>query len=318
MERTLTASAPGIGAALEIPAIQPELRSKFTALYGAAGHEWIERFPNLLRSCIERWAVVEVGEPFGYVGYAWVAPVRVEGGSEAVLKLAPPDQEFANEYHAMRLYGGNGAARLIDGDPAAVALLLERLRPGTTLADLGDDAEATGIGARAMADVFRPLPAEHTFPTLAQWGAAFERVRARHGGGCGGFPVDLFEPAQRIYFELCASQEAPVLLHGDLHHWNILRAERAQWLAIDPKGLAGERAFEPAAFLRNKADIAADATALARRRIAQMSGVLGVDAQRVLLWAFAGGVLGALWEFEDDGKVHEEHLVIARALRPLV
>jgi streptomycin 6-kinase len=93
---------------------------------------------------------------------------------------------------------------------------------------------------------------------------------------------------------------------------------REPWLVIDPKGLAGERAYETAAFLRNKADIEADTTALAQRRIAQMSEVMGVDRQRVLLWAFAAGVLSALWTFEDHGEIGEANLVLPRALRGLV
>lgn len=300
---------------MEVPEIQPGLQQKFIDVNGEMGREWIAAFPALLRSFIERWDIVELGDTFGYVGYAWVAPVRLRDGTEAVLKLAPPDKEYANEGIAMRLYDGRGAARLIDGDSEAVALLLERLRPGTTLAEVEDDVEATETGARAMAKLFRPLPEEHAFPTVERWGGAFARVREANGGGCGGFPPELFEPAERIYFEMCASQGTPVLLHGDLHHWNILRAEREPWLVIDPKGLAGEPAYETAAFLRNKADIEPDSAALAHRRIAQMSEVIGLDKQRVLRWAFAAGVLSALWTFEDHGEISERNIVLPRALR---
>lgn len=303
---------------MEVPEIQPGLQQKFIHVYGDLGREWIAAFPDLLRSFIDEWGVVELGETFAYVGYAWVAPVRLKDGTEAVLKLAPPDKEYANEGKALRLYDGKGAARLIDGNTEAVALLLERLRPGNMLAELEDDVAATEIGAKAMAALFRPLPVEHTFPTVERWGAAFARVREANGGGCGSFPPELFEPAERIYFEMCASQDTPVLLHGDLHHWNILSAEREPWLVIDPKGLAGEPAYETAAFLRNKADIEADTTALAQRRIAQMSEVMGLDRQRVLLWAFASGVLSALWTFEDHGEIGERNIVLPRALRGLI
>ena len=300
---------------MEVPEIQPGLQQKFIDVYGDVGREWSAAFPALLRSCIERWGVAELGDTFAYVGYAWVAPVRLRDGTEAVLKLAPPDKEYANEGKAMRTYDGRGAARLIDADTEAVALLLERLRPGTTLAEVEDDVQATEIGAHAMAALFRPLPEDHPFPTVERWGAAFGRVRAAYDGGCGGFPPELFEPAEQIYFEMCASQETPMLLHGDLHHWNILRAEREPWLVIDPKGLAGEPAYETAAFLRNRADIESDTTALAQRRIAQMADVIGLDRQRVLRWAFSAGVLSAVWTFEDHGEIGEQNIVLPRALR---
>jgi streptomycin 6-kinase len=57
--------------------------------------------------------------------------------------------------------------------------------------------------------------------------------------------------AESLFRELIASSESPVLLHGDLHHFNILSARRQPWLAIDPKGVAGEPAYEPGALLRN-------------------------------------------------------------------
>lgn len=301
-----------------MPEIQPELAQKFIDVYGDVGRAWIAAFPALLERFREEWDVVELGETFPYVGYAWVAPVRLRDGTEAVLKLAPQDKEYASECVAMELYAGAGAAKLLRADQQAVALLLERLRPGTTLADVADDVAATVIGAKAMRQLFRPLPESHPFPTVERWGAAFRRVREANNGSCGGFPPELFEPAERIYFELCQSQDTPVLLHGDLHHWNILSAQREPWLVIDPKGVAGEPAYEPAAFLRNKANVEPDTAKLAHRRISQMAEVLGLDRQRIMLWAFASGVLSALWVFEDHNEIGEQHLVLPRALLPSV
>jgi streptomycin 6-kinase len=303
---------------LESVTIQPALAQKFIDVYGEVGRAWMARFPALVDRFRQQWDIVEVGGTFPYVGYAWVAPVTLRDGTQAVLKLAPPDKEYASEYEALRLYAGDGAARLIAGDPGAVGLLLERLEPGTTLAELEDDIAATEIAGRAMRKLFRALPADHPFPTVERWGAAFRRVREANSGTSGGFPPELFDPAERIYFELSASQAEPVLLHGDLHHWNILRAQREPWLVIDPKGLAGEPAYDAGALLRNKTDVEPDVRRLTERRIAQLAEILEVDKQRLLLWAFSGGVLSALWMFEDHGVIGEQHLVLPRALLPSV
>ena len=303
---------------MESPEISLRIRERLIGANGEAGREWLARFPALLREVCARWDVVSLEPAFEYVGYAWVAPVRLGSGEPAVLKLAPPGAESVAECAALRLYDGDGAVRVLEADPSAVALLLERLEPGTPLADLEDDTEATAIAARAMVRCFRPLPANHGFPTVERLGAAFARVRAASGGGCGPFPADLFDPAERLYFELCASQAPPVLLHGDLHHWNILRAGREPWLVIDPKGVAGEPAFEPAACLRNRVDIEGDVTATALRRIAQFAETLAVDRERVLRWGFAAGMLSALWRFEDHGDTDERWLALPRALRPFV
>ena len=298
--------------------IEPPLARKMTDVYGDVGREWIARFPALLERFRQEWGVSKLTPPFAYVGYAWVAPGELADGTRVVLKLAPEDKEYASEIEALKLYAGAGAVRLLESDNKATALLLERIEPGDMLGELDDDVAATEIAGHVFAKLFRPLPAVHPFPTVERWGLAFERVRTKYNGGCGKFPAELFDPAERIYAEMCQSSAPAVLLHGDLHHWNILSATREPWLAIDPKGLAGEPAYEVGALLRNKTDVEADPLALSVRRMRQLSEILEVDYQRVLLWAFSAGVLSAIWTFEDHGEIHERHLVLPRALLPLV
>jgi streptomycin 6-kinase len=296
---------------------QPELARKFIDIYGDAGRDWIEACPALLERFRRQWGLT-LGETFAYVGYAYVVRAELADGTPAVLKLAPPDPEFTNEIAALRLYDGRGAVCLLDADPDATAVLLERLEPGTPLADLDDDVRATDIAAGVMRQLWRPLPPGHDFPTVERWGQAFARVRAANRGGSGAFPPELFEPAERLYFELCASQAGPVLLHGDLHHWNILAAQRGGWLAIDPKGVAGEPAYEVGALLRNRTDAEPDLRALTERRIDQLADRLGLDRRRLVRWAFAEGVLSALWTFEGHGRIGEEQLALPRALLPTI
>ncbi len=298
--------------------LQPELQKRFIEVYGDVGREWCDAFPDLLERVRERWGLT-LGETFSYVGYAYVVRAELPDGTPAVLKVAPPEKELISETAALRHYNGDGICRLIDGDETEVSLLLERLEPGTTLAELGDDVEATEIAASVMKRLFKPLPPEHSFPTIDRWGEAFHRVREKHNGGCGAFPAELFEPAFDLYFSLCASQEEPVLLHGDLHHYNILRAAREPWLAIDPKGLAGEPAYDVGPYLYNRIEGVNDVREYTLRRIGQFSEVLGIDRQRLIGWGFAQAVLSRLWTFEDTGEVNEnDHLRVARALLPLV
>ena len=293
-----------------------ELRRKFIEVYGEDGRAWSDAFPALLERVTRRWGLT-LGEGFSYVGYAYVVRAELPDRTPAVLKLAPPDKEQVSELAALRHYGGDGICRLIDGDDSEVSLLLERLEPGTTLAELDDDVAATGIAANVMTKLFKPLSAGHGFVSLERWGEAFRRVRERYDGGCGAFPAELFEPAAELWADLCATQGEQVLLHGDLHHYNILRAAREPWLAIDPKGLAGERAYEIGPYLYNKIEGVADMRSYTLRRIDQFSDILGIDRQRLIAWGFAQAVLSRLWNFEDTGVVDEsDHLRVARALLP--
>ena len=165
-----------------------------------------------------------------------------------------------------------------------------------------------------MRQLWRPVPPDHTFPTVARWAKGMQRLRAEFGGGTGPFPSRLVEKAERLFADLLGSMNAPVLLHGDLHHWNILAAERRPWLAIDPKGIAGEPAYEVGALLRNRLDAGPDIRRLTMRRVDQLAEALGFDRKRLWAWCLAQAVLSAWWSYEDHGGGWEEMIEFAELL----
>ncbi len=290
-------------------------------LHGAAGAAWLKALPDLIAACEARWDV-RASAPFPNLSYNYAAPAVRRDGTPVVLKLGfPSDDALRNEMEALRLYDGRGSARLLEAAPAAGAMLLERLRPGMLLSTLADDEEATTIAAHVMRQLWRPAPVEHAFPTVAGWAAGLGRLRTMFDGGTGPLPASLVDKAEQYFAELLADAAAPVLLHGDLHHYNILSAEREPWLAIDPKGLVGEAAYEVGAFLHNPTpgylDVPQPGRKLARR-VAILSEVLGFDRQRVAKWGVAVAVLSAWWSVEDHGEVWEEVLVCAGLLEELV
>ena len=210
------------------------------------GKAWLESLPRLIEECEDRWKIT-VGSPFS-LSFNYVAPAVTAAGQERVLKLGVPNPELTLEIQALRLYAGSAAVRLLDSDQERGFLLMERLVPGQSLASLADDGEATRIAARTMRELWRSLPPHKPFPTVKQWAGGLKRLRKRFNGGAGPFPVRLVDMAERLFEELLSSAGTPVLLHGDLHHFNILSAQD-RWTAIDPKGVAGEPAFEAGALL---------------------------------------------------------------------
>jgi streptomycin 6-kinase len=112
----------------------------------------------------------------------------------------------------------------------------------------------------------------------------------------------------------------PVLLHGDLHHENILAAGRQPWLAIDPKGLAGEPAYEIGALLRNPIPQLytwPDLDRITARRIDQLAEELTLDRERLIGWGLAQAVLSAWWNVEDHGREWDDCLILAEILAKL-
>ena len=116
---------------------------------------------------------------------------------------------------------------------------------------------------------------------------------------------------------MLTSATEPILLHGDLHHGNILAAKRQLWLAIDPQGIAGDPAYEMGALLRNPFPQLPPPTDLARiqtRRVEQLAEVLGFDRERIFGWGIAQAILSAWWSIEDHGQGWEHAIAYAQAL----
>lgn len=291
--------------------IPASLASTNLELNGAEGVEWLARLPTILASCERRWSLT-IGPPFPQLSYNYAALARRRDGTTLVVKICFPDKELRlekTEAEALRLYAGRGAVQLLDADLDQGVLLLEHVSPGTMLSEVKDDTEATSIAASVMKQLWRPVPEEHSFPSVADWAQGMVRLRACFSGGTGPFPARLVEEAERLFADLLGSMSAPVVLHGDLHHFNILAAERQPWLAIDPQGIVGEPCYETGALLRNPMPAIYAMPHLDRllaRRIAQLAEELAFDRERIRGWAVAQAVLSAWWFFEDDGAgTHE-------------
>ncbi|MBI3732007.1 MAG: phosphotransferase [Chloroflexi bacterium] len=301
--------------------IPPPFARAMAELYGAAGDEWLGRLPALLAECERRWSLT-IGPPFPKLSYNYVAPAMRADGSEVVLKAGVPNPELLTEMEALRLYDGRGIVRLLEADRERGVMLLERLSPGMPLSSLADselhaakaDEQATAIAAGVMRRLWRPLPPQHPFPTVEKWAEGLTRLRAHFGGGTGPFPTRLVEAAETLFCELIASMAEPVLLHGDLHHDNILSAGREPWLALDPKGLAGEPAYEVGAFLRNPMPQILNwpqPERLLARRVDQLAEELNLGRVRLAGWGLAQAVLSAWWSFEDHGHGWEGAIACA-------
>jgi streptomycin 6-kinase len=280
------------------------------------GAEWLASLPARIAESECQWQI-RVTTPFE-LSYSYVTAARTACGDDVVVKVAVPNRELRCEIAALQLYDGGAAVRLLDSDAERGLLLLERLMPGEKVSSLQDDEQATRIAAGLMRELWRPLPANHSFPTLADWAVGLRRLRQKFGGGTGPFALRLVETAESLLDELLESSEPPVLLHGDLHHLNILSSRRRPWVAIDPKGVAGERAYEPAALLENPEPSRHLNLAVQRRRIEVLAEELGLDPQRIAKWGAAHAVLSAWWNYEDSAGDWEPALACAEVLAKLV
>jgi streptomycin 6-kinase len=244
------------------------------------------------RHWLVQWRLTPDGSAFTTRFGSQLLPV-VWRGERAILKIARREEERRGG-KLMEWYGGTGAARVLarEGD----ALLLERLVGKRSLSDMvrwGQDDEATRIlcGTAIALHASREEAAPAGLIPLEVWFRALETAASQHGG--------TFATCAGVARSLLADQREPVVLHGDVHHGNVLDGEARGWLAIDPKGLVGERGFEYANLFRNPDLATALAPGRMQRRIQIVAQEADLDGRRLLDWVIAYAGLGAAWSLED-------------------
>lgn len=289
------------------------------ARIGLEADPWLRRVPAFLREVTARWDLT-LGEPFtgGVIGFT----VPADRGAEAeavVLKLSYPDGWFADETRAIGEVDGEGMVRLLDHH-ADGAQLLERAVPGTSLLDGCAEPEGNERAAGVLQRLWRPDPGGFVSVAdeVSRWA---DSMPLRHVQQMSPFERPMLDLAVETLRDLAATQGETVLLHGDLHHGNVLSAEREPWLAIDPKPLVGEREFDITALLRDRRqDVLADPDPHARlqRRFDQLCDLFGCDRRRLRDWSFAILVDYALWDYETNARTTgSDEIQMARLMRSL-
>jgi streptomycin 6-kinase len=270
---------------------------------------------DTVQALAHRWGAVLDGpfveSPTGRVGFGQ------RGSDRVVLKIPHPDEDEANSLAALLHFDGSGCVRVLDHDRRA--MLLERAIPGRPLTELvlaGRDDEATSVLCDVAAALHRPDVPADDFPCIEDWGRELDYYRRSNDPT---IPAAMVDRAIALFAELASSQGARRLLHGDLHHDNILYDERRGWLAIDPKGVVGESSYEFGAALRNPTkDITRFAVpSIIERRVQIICERTACDRDRLLGWTFAQGVLSAVWRVQGR-RDPTRGLATAEAVLPLL
>jgi len=274
--------------------------------------EWVAGLPSIVADLAGRWSL-RMGEPFQPGGQcSWAAPVTGPAGTCLVLKVGYrfPGGEERDEAAGLRVWAGNGAVRLQAGAETelAYALLIERCLPGTPLGRALPEPEQDLVVAALLRRLWAQPHAAYPFRPLAQmcaaWALEFEQDYA------AAAPADRVDPGLAragiaLFRELPDTADSQVLLCTDLHGENILAAQRAPWLVIDPKPYLGDPAYDVLQHMLNCEDrLAADPAGLAAR----MASLADLDAARVRHWLFARSIQ----ESVDSPLMRQ----VARALAP--
>lgn len=241
---------------------------------------------------IQKWALVADGTPV-ITHSSRLLPVRWQG-LPAMLKVATVGEEKRGGL-LMQWWDGEGAAKVYaqEGD----AILLERAQGKQSLLAMamnGEDDAASRIICRTVKTLHRP--SAKPYPELVPlyiWFRSLKAASSAHGG--------MFATSNAVAKALLADPRETGVLHGDIHHSNILDFEDRGFLAIDPKGLFGERGFDHANLFCNPDLPSTQDPARLRRQLPIVAHEAGIAPERLLRWIIAYAGLSAAWFLEDGG-----------------
>ncbi|WP_426998805.1 aminoglycoside phosphotransferase family protein [Pseudarthrobacter sp. N5] len=289
--------------------IPPDLTRRYGG--SSAGRAWLASLPELIRGRVDHWELdVDLADgtlPWsGHGGI--VVPVRC-AGTAAALKVAFPHDGARVERHALALWNGRGAVRLMQSDAGTCAMLLARLDAGRSLQSAPMDT-AVEVWGSLMSQLCL-VPDQRP-----QW-QEFDHVAARAEQWSDDLPADweqLGRPFPRwlleAALEVCQTRGAvsrrtghDVLVNTDFHYLNILARTDATevpgpdgYAAIDPQPMIGEAEFGVAPVLWNRVSELSrrDPGAGLLERCRDFSAAAGLDAEIARQWSIAREVDNAL------------------------
>ena len=279
------------------------------SLCGERGEKWLDDLPETIAAIEKNWSV-KAGKHFRNLSYNYVANAALPDGKTAVLKIGLPlkDIEIFGEAAYLQALNGEGAARLMEFNREHQAILIERIVPGSNLKSVckKSESDAVGIAIRVLKRILRPAPlgTNDSIP-LDDWFDGLKRAAGTN------FPQEYAEGALKYYAELTADTKNIFLLHGDLHHDNILSSKRDQFLVIDPKGIIGPIGYDIGVFLNNHHDWLDSNTQLEgklNRAIAEFAAAFDLEEIAIRKWAFCQMVLSWWWTFDEMPDIFGEEL----------
>jgi streptomycin 6-kinase len=266
-----------------------------------------ERLVSVARDCVRVWNCLPDGQIF-FTHSSLLWPV-MRAAEKLILKIANPNDDEAKAAEMLEFYDGLGAVKVLKSHENIQ--LLERVDDDAGCPTLekmsiaGQDDEATQIICDVIAQLHAVAstkkPPANLIPFRQRSGDM--RRHLNEGRVKAGDP-QMFQIACEIRDELVAETvDSQMPLHGDIHHFNILRSAQRGWLAIDPKGIMGPRAYEYANLLCNPclhARLVANPIRMDRQAaiIVERSGL---NMNLLIRFTFVHAVQCAAWSlFEPD------------------
>ncbi|MFG6149966.1 aminoglycoside phosphotransferase family protein [Halobacillus sp. B23F22_1] len=265
------------------------------------GRAWLDELPKLLHYCEERWSLT-IHAPFS-LSYNYVAPATTNNGKNVVIKLSLPEEGFERE--ALLALNPLGRINLLDEDREKNILLLERVMPGTPLAEVKDDEAATYIAAFVMKNLESVKYSNLQLPTTEDREDQLRKLYLDSSRTTGPISRGTIKEGLEVFTYLNKKMTRPMVLHGDFHHYNILKEGASEWTTIDPKGLIGEIEYDLIQFLLNRLPDQNRGNCI-KKRVEIFEKELHINKEKLLLWGYCHTILAASWTVDQHTGTYDE------------
>lgn len=274
--------------------------SNILNIYKDKGKKWLKNLPDIIKALTSEHNLSDL-KPLNNLSYNYVLSGFLDN-KPIILKLGLDDDALTLEASSLQAFAGFGGMKVLLAQKGF--LVLEKAVPGISLKSYfpSKDNDSIEITCNIINVLHQaPIPKTSKFPNIHDWLKRLDHDTSNKN------LKNYLHKARDIGDQLLATAPDSVLLHGDLHHENIIK-HGDNWVVIDPKGVIGEPAYEIATFIRNPIPELLKSRNIARiinNRIAYFAYKLKIKPERIKGWCFVQAVLAWVWILEDGGN--EKH-----------
>jgi streptomycin 6-kinase len=276
-----------------------EFENNIRLIYGEKGEQWLKDLPCLIAQLAAQWNLKDL-KVYPDLTYNYVLKGQQEE-HPIVLKVGIDFPALRAEYAALQAFKGYEIVSVIDADLDQGAILLHRAIPGETLVSLfpREDLEALEIACQSAVLLHQAsIPVDYSFPLLGDWLKIIDREWE--------LPSSQLNLARKLKNDLLENSKSQALLHGDLHHGNIL-SDGEKWVVIDPKGVIGDPLYdmtgcllrEPFEELMQQPDV----FDLLNQRMEFVAHFTQKPLKEIWEWTYVQTVMSTCWSLEDGQDV---------------
>lgn len=277
-------------------------------IYPATGEQWLQDIPTKLSELESKWNF-RISRAMPELSYSLVALVKYKE-NDAILKMAPSEQCLEREIRCLACFQKD-SPMIFHFDKTYNAALMEYIYPGESLKKLvkaGKDDKATEIICEIIHELRFQNEINYSFKHLSELANDLNILM-------GHFDKKLLDKAIYLFHELTKDRSNDIVLHGDLHHDNILSSGN-HWKIIDPHGYMGDPIAEVGAMIRNPYDCLPNTPLkdLFSRRLSILKNNLPYEKDRISAWCYCISVLSVAWTYEGFKIVNDSDIELISIL----